>query len=311
MRLKVQITVESGEGESEMVEVARLERASLRPETLGLSLAEARSILAGLEQTMAQRQVAEFIAQAQRCPRCGRERTCKGHHRIVVRTPLGKLTLDSPQLYRCPCEAQGPKSFSPLAERMPERTSPELVYLETKFAALVSYGLSLKLLEEVLPIGQALSTRTIRRQVHHAAERLEAELAQGPDAFLKVLPPDENAPSTPATPLVVGLNGCYVHAAGQRSRTEGWFEVIVGKSLATEDRAAKCFGFVSRYDAAPRRRLCEWLKAQGLQTTQPVTFRLGRRRHGARTPDGPTPLLGAPAGLVSRNHADNRDESLG
>jgi hypothetical protein len=35
MRLKVQITVESGEGESEMIEVARPERASLRPDTLG------------------------------------------------------------------------------------------------------------------------------------------------------------------------------------------------------------------------------------------------------------------------------------
>jgi hypothetical protein len=272
MRMKVQITVESGEGESEMIEVARLERASLRPDTLGLSITEARSILAGLEQTIAQRQVAEFCVQAQRCPRCGRDRTCKGHHQIVFRTPFGKLKLDSPQLYCCPCESQGPKSFSPLAERMPERTSPELAYLETKFAALVSYGLTLKLLEEVLPIGQDLSSRTIRRQVHHGGERLEAGLDHGPDAFAEALPPDNNAPSTAGTPLVVGLDGCYVHAAGQRSRTEGWFEVIVGKSLATEDRAAKCFGFVSRYDAAPRRRLCEWLKAQGLQTSQPVTF---------------------------------------
>jgi hypothetical protein len=255
-----------------MIEVASLERASLRPDTLGLSLAEARSILAGLEQTVAQRQVAEFIAQAQRCPRCGRDRTCKGHHQIVFRTPFGKLELDSPQLYRCPCEAQGSKSFSPLAERMPERTSPELAYLETKFAALVSYGLTLKLLEEVLPIGQDLSSRTIRRQVHQAAERLEAELDQGPDMFLKALPPGENAPSTPATPLVVGLDGCYVHAAGQRSRTEGWFEVIVGKSLAAEDRAANCFGFVSRYDPEPKRRLSAWLEGQGLQKDQPVTF---------------------------------------
>jgi hypothetical protein len=169
MRLKVQITVESGEGESEMVEVACLERANLRPDSLGLSLAEARSILAGLEQTVAQNQVAEFIAQAQGCPRCGQHRACKGHHRIVFRTPFGKLKLDSPQLYRCPCESQGPKSVSPLAELLLERTSPELAYLETKFAALASYGLTLKLLEEVLPIGQALSTRTIRRQVHQAA----------------------------------------------------------------------------------------------------------------------------------------------
>jgi hypothetical protein len=116
MRIKVQITLESGEGESEMVEVARLERGPLRSDTVGLSLAEARAILAGLEQTLVERQTAEFVAQAQRCSRCGRDRPCKGHHRIVVRTPFGKLKLDSPQLYRCPCEAPGAKSVSPLAE---------------------------------------------------------------------------------------------------------------------------------------------------------------------------------------------------
>jgi hypothetical protein len=117
MRLKVQITVESGEEESEMVEVARLERASPRPAMLGLSLAEARSILAGLGQTIARRQVAEFSAQAQRCPRCDRPRACKGHHRIVFHTPFGKPSLDSAQLlYRCPCEAQGPKGVSPSAK---------------------------------------------------------------------------------------------------------------------------------------------------------------------------------------------------
>ena len=273
MQIKVQVTVKSEQGEPEAIqEVARLERGPLQPDALGLSLAGARAILAGLEQTIAQRQVAEFIAQAQRCSRCGRDRTCKGHRQIVFRTPFGKLTLDSPQRYRCPCESQGPKSLSPLADRLPERTSPELAYLETKFAALASYGLSLKLLEEVLPIGQALSSRTIRRQVRRTAQRLEAELAQGAVPLLETLPPGENAPSTPATPLIIDLNGCYVHAADQRSRTEGWFEVIVGKSLATEDRTAKCFGFVSRYDPEPERRLAAWLDGLGLQEDQPVTF---------------------------------------
>ncbi|MBV8401562.1 MAG: hypothetical protein JOZ17_22990 [Acetobacteraceae bacterium] len=100
MRMKVQITLESGEGESETLEVVRLERGSLRPDTLGLSLAEARAILAGLEQALVERQTAEFVAQAQRCSRCGRPRACKGHHAIVFRTPFGKLKLDSPQLYR-------------------------------------------------------------------------------------------------------------------------------------------------------------------------------------------------------------------
>jgi poly(3-hydroxybutyrate) depolymerase len=50
-------------------------------------------------------------------------------------------------------------------------------------------------------------------------------------AFLKAIPPDENAPSKPAAPLVVGLDGCYVHAKGQRSRTEGWSDTGHAKSI--------------------------------------------------------------------------------
>jgi len=88
MRIKVQITLESGASESETFEVARLNRGSLRPDTLGLSLAEARAILAGLEQALVERQAAEFVAQSQRCPRCGRPRACKGQHAIVFRTPF-------------------------------------------------------------------------------------------------------------------------------------------------------------------------------------------------------------------------------
>jgi hypothetical protein len=70
-----------------------------------------------------------------------------------------------------------------LAERLPERTSPELMYLETKFAALVSYGLTLELLNYVLPIGQNLSVTAIRNQVRQTAERLEAERGQAQDVF--------------------------------------------------------------------------------------------------------------------------------
>jgi hypothetical protein len=272
MKITIQIMVKSDEAESEVVqEVAHLDRDALRPDTLGLTLAEARTILAGLEQTLVEQQSAEFIAQARRCPCCGRPRACKGHHQIVFRTPFGKLKLDSPQLYGCLCQPPVPKSVSPLAERLPERTSPELMYLETKFAALVSYGLSLKLLNEVLPMGQHLSVMAIRNQVRQTAERLETERGQRQDIF-EDRSEEQDALPKPAVPRVVGLDGVYVHAKDQRSRTEGWFEVIVGKSLATEDQGSKCFGFVSRYEPEPKGRLFEWLKTQGMQRDQPVTF---------------------------------------
>jgi hypothetical protein len=184
MKITVQITVQSDEGQAEVVqEVTHLKRGSLRPETLGLSLAEARSILAGLEQSVVERQAAEFVAQERRCPHCDRKRACKDCQSIVFRTPFGKLTLDSPRLYRCRCESQPRKSFSPLAALLPERTSPERVYLETKFAALVSYGLSIQLLQEVLPIGQDLSTTAIRQHVRQTAQRWDQERAEGGEAF--------------------------------------------------------------------------------------------------------------------------------
>src|SRR5271157_6624182 len=72
--------------------------------------------------------------------------------------------------------------------------------------------------------------------------------------------------------LGLGIDGGYVHAKDQQSRAEGWFEVIVGKSMSQDGESSKCFGFVNRYDTKPKRRLFEMLKSQGMQMNQAVTF---------------------------------------
>ena len=233
----MKITIQSDQGQADVVqEVAQLERGPLQPETLGLSLAEARAILAGLERTMAERQVAEFTVQEWPCPCCGRQRACKDRQSIVYRTPFGKLKLESPRLYRCRCELNPHASFSPLAERLPERTSPELTYLETKFAALVSYGLSLKWLEEVLPIGQHLSGTALQNRVRQTAERLEAERGQAQD-ILEDRSEAQGVLPESAVPPIVGLDGVYVHAKGQPSRTEEVLQLFGGGLLSWADVA--------------------------------------------------------------------------
>jgi hypothetical protein len=79
MKITIQITVESNDGKLNVAqEVGHLDRGTLRPETLGLSLAEAQSILAGIEQTVIEQQAAEFIAQRRTCSHCGHERSRKG-----------------------------------------------------------------------------------------------------------------------------------------------------------------------------------------------------------------------------------------
>lgn len=58
MRVRVQVVIEADSGEGEIIqEVACLERAALRPEDLGLTLVEAKSLLEGVQQTMVTQQV--------------------------------------------------------------------------------------------------------------------------------------------------------------------------------------------------------------------------------------------------------------
>lgn len=79
-----------------------------------------------------------------------------------------------------------------------------------------------------------------------------------------------NSP-VPQAPLTVGWDGGYLHNYEQKSRQDGWFEVIVGKSVPAQG-PAKRFAFVHTYDDKPKRRLFEVLKSQGMNPNQLVTF---------------------------------------
>jgi hypothetical protein len=58
---------------------------------LGLTLAEARDLLRGLQQSVAAEQTAQFADEQTHCPSCGKHRARKGQHEIVFRTAFGKL----------------------------------------------------------------------------------------------------------------------------------------------------------------------------------------------------------------------------
>jgi hypothetical protein len=272
MKLRLQLLVESDAGEIVTTEeVAQLERRSLRPEEIGLSLTEAKQMLSNVQRAMVQEQVAEYLDKQSRCSDCRRMLSRKGQHEVVFRTLFGELRLSSPRFYSCPCQEAGRTSFSPLAQQLPERTAPELVYLETKFAALMSYGLTVNVLSEILPIGDQLNTRSVRRQLSHTAEQMESELGEEQWAFIEGCQRDWNQLPRPDPPIMVGLDGGFVHAKDQGSRSEGWFEVIVGKSIPSGGEG-KCLAFVQTYDQKPKRRLFELLKSQHMQMNQQITF---------------------------------------
>lgn len=213
---------------------------------------------------------------------CGAPYSLKGTHSMALRTLFGETHLRSPRFYTCPClamEAEPPeraeqqqgKSFSPLAIELPERTTPEFCYLQTKWSALMSYGLTARLLQDVLPLDKPLSTAVLSRQVRKVAQRVDGELGEEQTMFIEGCPQQWEQLPLPDAPLTVGIDGGYVHGRDGKNRKAGCFEVIVGKSMPQEGPNRR-FGFVNGYDTKPKRRLFEVLKEQGMQENQQVIF---------------------------------------
>jgi hypothetical protein len=274
IRMTVQVVfVNDANGKRDVHEIAHIDRRELCPERLGLSLAEAKEVTGGIQQVLTGAQIVEWQEARRACPDCGRRRSLKGHHRLSFRTAFGALSLKSERVRSCPCVSRTTRTESPLADLLSERVSPDLLYLETKFASLVSYGLTVKLLGELLPLERPLRAEQVRRNLFRVAGLHEAALAAVPTT-ISPEPWDEPSQALPDGPLFVGIDGGYV-----RGRNRDWFEAIAGKSIASfhrDGRAAKhsgrCFAFVQTADDQPWARLVETLRQQGIHPRQQVVF---------------------------------------
>ena len=141
MKVTVQVVLHADDDTQTLVrEVFTLNRETLAPDTVGLQLQEAKDLLAAVQDTPVEHQVAAALASAASCPDCGIPRRHKDSRRIVVRTVFGVLRLDSPRWWTCPCTPRTARTFSPLAAVLRERITPELSYLQARFAGLVSTG---------------------------------------------------------------------------------------------------------------------------------------------------------------------------
>jgi hypothetical protein len=208
MKVRIQVIIEDDNGQVlDVQDVFSFQRKHFQPEQVGLTLAEAKGPLHGIQETVVHHQVDDLLKEQRSCPVCGQPRRQKGKHTLVYRTLFGSFHLPSPRFYRCRCQPHGPRSFSPLAQLLAERTAPELLYLETKWAALIPYRATSELLMDVLPLDHAVSTAVLRGNAHKVAQRLEGELGEARSLF--ITPEDNEDPSLPdpAPPLTVGLDG--------------------------------------------------------------------------------------------------------
>ena len=219
VKITVQIVIDAQDGTPPAVEqVAAIARDDLTMASAGLALAEAHEVLSGIQHHLVTAQATAAAVARRPCGNCGRPRGRKDTRHIVLRTLFGTLRLESPRYKACPCAASGPATVSPVAALLPERTAPELLLWEAKYAALTSYGAAATPLSEAFPLGRTLQPTAVRQQVESTAARLEDELGEERFSFIDTCPAEWEELPRPGLPLVVTLDGGYVHSSRQSSR---------------------------------------------------------------------------------------------
>ena len=275
MKYRVEVICVNDDGAEQRCPVIEMERRQLTIETLGLSLADGKTILHGVQDFVASQQTAEDLQRRRNCLSCGQRYHSKGIGTHTMQTVFGPVPVPNPRWERCSCQSTGPKTFRPSAAWLQGRTSPELLYLESKWGSLIPFEKVADLLKEVLPVGESTNHESVREHLQAIAERMEADLGEERPLDPVAPQPEEHEQRLPDGPMTVGIDGGYVRAAHKK----GCFEVIAGRSVvafrrAEEDKVppAKCFGFVQTYDQKPRRRVWEVMKSQGMQENQQVVF---------------------------------------
>jgi hypothetical protein len=241
--------------------ILQLDKSGDRLETVGLCLKDSKDLLGRLQHAVVEAEAAAYVDRHRCCSACGRRLRGKGQYPIIFRTAFGNVPLVSPRFYHCRCHPADSMTFSPLAELFTEHTAPELLYLETRWASLISFGMAAALLKDVLPVAGTTNPETVRQHLHKVAARQDADLGTSEPGLRDDGPAADQASPIAREAVIVGIDGGYLRNWHDKRKK---FEVIVGKSMA-EDRDNRYFGLVRSQDAAPK------LRRQGLPADQPVT----------------------------------------
>ena len=171
MRFKLQIVVDDENGAILTEDIITLEKSTDGGGLVGLSLAESKRLLKQLQEVMVSQQARQYTLSHRCCPVCNSKRRIKGTYDIQYRTLFGIVPLPNVRLYHCDCEDVKSKTFGVLNDWLSDHNSPELQYIETKWASLMSYGRTVDLLKDVLPVNDSLDAETVRHHLHKTAMR--------------------------------------------------------------------------------------------------------------------------------------------
>ncbi len=267
MRWTVRLEARTNRGEVETTELATLSRPAMGGTLaeIGLTLAEAKALLAGLQASMLCGQVAEYAGHRRVCPECGVPQPLKGRRTRRLQTLFGTVEVEAPRFRVCRCRLPAPTAavtFSPVCALLTARCTPELERAQAELGARTSFREAARILEALLPASPA-NHESVRTRTHAVALRLEAADRQAAAAVVV-----EDTAAADASRTIVMLDGAHLRAApGHQVRN---FEAICGK-VEQEGRSSRRFALVRSVAERPHALLRAALLDRGWREGEAVT----------------------------------------
>ena len=150
------------------------------------------------------------------------------------------------------------KSFAAL-DLTKDAVAPELAYVTARYAAMLPFGKVASLLSELLPVGGAQNTGTVRNRTLRVGQNVvQQHLSEAA----------KHPPAQAAVPVVVGLDGGYVRS--RHRQEERHFEVVAGKVIHA-DGAQHRFAFARNSQTVSVEAFRQALAAAGVHADTPAT----------------------------------------
>jgi hypothetical protein len=209
--------------------------------SLGLTLAEGKRLLAGIQRAIVAAQARVHAARRPGCPGCGGVCRVKDYRQHALATLFGQVAVRLPRFHcaRCATTEAGVGWPSHV------RSTPELDRLRAQFSALMTYRTAAEMLAQLFPVGAGTDPETLRRHTFKIAESLPV--------------PATAEPAASAEAIVVTLDSTFVRSCEEGERH---LEVRIGNVETTTGRR-QVFGAVARTDTDPAALIRRSLDAVG------------------------------------------------
>jgi hypothetical protein len=166
----VRVVKTGGEGEGPCTDVMEIIRPADLSDVadLGLTLVDAKRLLAGLQQAIVTGQARDHAARRPACSRCGEACQVKDYRERGVATLFGRVTVRLPRFHCAACG--GIEAGIGWPSRC--QSTPELDQLRAHLCALMSYRTAAEVLEQMFPVDAGKDPETLRRHTLRTGEAL-------------------------------------------------------------------------------------------------------------------------------------------